>query len=83
MPQGAWHSSALPALLPGVTARLALTFSRRAFPAIVSGLLAVFSIYYVPFLPVPDNYGVYMILGALFMLAVLWEHDAGQPGDGD
>ena len=62
---------ALTALLPVVTARLALTFSRRAFPAIVSGLLSVFSIYYAPFLPVPDNYGVFMILGAFFMLATV------------
>jgi hypothetical protein len=67
----------LAAIVPVVTARLALTFSGRAFPALVSGLLAVFSIYYVPFLPATDNYGIYLVLGALFMLAVGWNRKPG------
>ena len=76
-PSGRLPFIVLAALLPVVTARLALTFSQQPSPAIVSGLLSVFSIYYAPFLPVPDNYGVYMILGALFMLAVLWNRAPG------
>lgn len=67
----------LAAIVPMVTVRLALTFSKRVFPAVISGLLAVFSIYYVPFLPVPDNYGIYLVLGALFMLAVTWNRRLG------
>ncbi len=68
---------ALAAILPVVTARLAVTFSGRILPAFVSGLLAVFSIYYAPFLPVPDNYGIYLVLGAAFMLAVVWDRTLG------
>lgn len=61
---------ALAAASPVATAALAFSFSRRSGPAVLSGLLAVFSVYYVPFLPVPDNYGVYQVLGAIFLLAV-------------
>jgi len=31
-------------------------------------LLAVFSIYYAPFIPVSDNYGIYIVLGGLYFL---------------
>ncbi len=55
-------------LVPVVTAALAYAFSRRRELAVVSGLLAIFSMYYVPFLPVPDNYGIYIVLGGLFFL---------------
>jgi uncharacterized membrane protein len=68
---------ALAATVPAATARLAYSFSGRAFPAVVSGTLAVFSIYYAPFLPVPDNYGTYLVLGALFMLAAAWNRAMG------
>ncbi len=60
----------LAALVPVVTAALAFDFSRRPELASVSGLLAVFSIYYFPFLPVPDNYGPYLVLGGLYFLAL-------------
>lgn len=59
---------ALAGAAPVVTAALAYAISRRRELAIISGLLAVFSAYYVPFMSVPDNYGVYMVLGALFLL---------------
>lgn len=58
----------LAAAVPVITAALAYAFGRRRDLAIVSGLLGAFSIYYLPFLPVPDNYGAYLILGALFFL---------------
>jgi hypothetical protein len=32
----------------------------------------VFSVYYVPFMPVTDNYGPYLVLGALFFLTMGW-----------
>lgn len=63
---------ALAAIVPIVTARLAISIHRRVSTAVLSGLLAVFSIYYAPFLAVTDNYGIYLILGAVFMLAVGW-----------
>jgi hypothetical protein len=61
---------ALAAAAPVFTGRLAYAFSRNRALALVSGLLAVFSIYYVPFMPVPDNYGPYIVLGSLFFLGI-------------
>jgi len=60
----------LAGLIPVVAAALAYSFSKRRELALISGLLAVFSIYYVPFLPVTDNYGPYLILGGLYFLIV-------------
>ncbi len=66
----------LSALVPIAVAALAHRLSQRRDLALVSGLLAVFSIYYAPFMPVPDNYAVYLVLGALYMIAVSW---SGEP----
>ena len=60
----------LASLVPVVTAALAFSFSRRSDLAALSGLLAVFSGYYAPFLPVTDNYAPYMFLGGLFFLVL-------------
>jgi hypothetical protein len=58
------------ACIPPLTARLALDVTGRRDLALTSGLLAVFSIYYIPFMPVTDNYGPFMLLGGLtFLLA--------------
>ena len=62
----------LAALMPVVTATLAYRFTCRSGLAMTSGLLAVFAVYYVPFMPVSDNYGPYLVLGALFFLAMSW-----------
>jgi hypothetical protein len=56
------------ACIPPLTARLALDVTKRHDLAIVSGLLAIFSIYYLPFMPVTDNYGPFMLLGGLVFL---------------
>lgn len=64
----------LSGLVPILTAMLALNFSKRRDLALISGLLAVFSIYYAPFLPVPDNYTPYLILGALYFLTLGWQN---------
>ncbi len=55
-------------LVPVISAALAYVFSKRRDLAIVSGLLAIFSIYYAPFIPVSDNYGIYIVLGGLYFL---------------
>jgi len=34
----------------------------------VSAFLSIFSMYYAPFMPVPDNYALYMLLGGAFLL---------------
>jgi hypothetical protein len=58
----------LSACVPLLTAALAFRVSRQAHLAIVSGLLSVFSLYYAPFMPVPDNYALFMLLGGAFLL---------------
>jgi hypothetical protein len=58
----------LSALVPLVTAALAYSVSRRTLLAMVSGLLSIFSIYYAVFMPVPDNYVLYMLFGGMFLL---------------
>ncbi len=59
------------ALVPPLTAALAYTFSQRRALALTSGLLAVFSVFHLPFMPVTDNYGIFMILGGLYFLLAL------------
>jgi len=58
----------LSACVPLLTATLAFNNSRNRLLAIVSGLLSIFPLYYAPFMPVPDNYAIFMLLGALFLL---------------
>lgn len=58
----------LSACVPLVTAALAYKVSRQTRLALVSGLLSIFSLYYAPFMPVPDNYALFMLLGAAFLL---------------
>ena len=71
--QATYTAGRLPFILlsdcvPLLTAALAFRISRQTWPAIVSGLLAIFSLYYAPFMPVPDNYALFMLLGAAFLL---------------
>jgi len=58
----------LSACVPILTATLAFDVSRQTRLAMVSGLLSIFSLYYAPFMPVPDNYALYMLFGAAFLL---------------
>lgn len=58
----------LSACVPLITAVLAFRVSRQTRLAIVSGLLSIFSMYYAPFMPVPDNYALFMLLGGTFLL---------------
>ena len=58
------------ALIPPVTAALAWSFSNRRDLALTSGLLAVFPAFYLPFLPVTDTFGLYMLFGGLFFLVL-------------
>ena len=45
----------LSACVPLLTASLAFNVSRQTRLAMVSGFLSIFSLYYAPFMPVPDN----------------------------
>lgn len=67
-PSGRLGFIVIAGLVPVGTAALAYNFSKRRELALISGLLAVFSIYYAPFLAVPDNYGPYLLLGGLYFL---------------
>jgi hypothetical protein len=58
----------LSACVPLLTAALAIRVSGQVRLALVSGLLSVFSLYYAPFMPVPDNYALFMLPGAAFLL---------------
>lgn len=57
----------LSACVPLLTATLAFDISRNRLLATVSGLLSIFSLYYAPFMPVPDNYALFMLSGAAFL----------------
>jgi hypothetical protein len=58
----------LSALIPLLTAALAYSVSHQPRLAMISGFLSIFSLYYTPFMPVPDNYALYMLFGGLFLL---------------
>lgn len=58
----------LSACIPLLTASLAYSVSRQTRLAVVSGLLSIFPLYYTPFMPVPDNYALYMAFGCIFLL---------------
>jgi hypothetical protein len=58
----------LSACVPLLTAALAFSLSRKTLLAMVSGLLSVFALYYSPFMPVPDNYAIFMLSGGTFLL---------------
>ena len=60
----------LAALVPPLASLLAHKLTGNRALAFLSGLLAAFPIYYAPFLPVPDNYAIYMVLGALYFLLI-------------
>jgi hypothetical protein len=58
----------LSACVPLLTATLAFKVTGKIFLAMISGLLSIFSLYYAPFMPVPDNYSLFMLLGSGFLL---------------
>ncbi|HTP02401.1 MAG TPA: hypothetical protein VMJ64_13595 [Anaerolineales bacterium] len=64
----------LAGMVPVLTAKLAFDFTRRSDLAMTAGLLGVFTVYYAPFLPVTDNYGPYLVLGACFFLTMGWSN---------
>lgn len=68
-----WFLTRLPffllaAFVPPLTAALAFALHANRSLALTSGLLAVFSGLYLPFLTTTDTFGVYMLLGGLFFL---------------
>jgi hypothetical protein len=60
----------LAGFVPPITAALAYSITQNRNSAILAGLLAVFSGFYLPFLPTTDTFAIYMLLGGLFFLAL-------------
>lgn len=56
------------ALIPPASAALAFSFTKKRSLSLASGFLAVFCGYHAPFLTTTDNFGIFMLLGALFFL---------------
>ena len=67
------------ALIPPLTAALAWSFTSRRDLAFTSGLLAVFPVFYLSFLPVTDTFGLYMLFGGLFFLVLNRKSSALNP----
>lgn len=70
-----WFAARIPfflaaACIPPLTAALAFSITSRRFLALTSGLLAVFSGLYLPFLATTDTFALYMLFGGLFFLLV-------------
>src|ERR1051325_10358824 len=58
----------LSACVPLLTATLAFDITKNQLISLVAGLLSIFSLFYAPFMPVPDNYAIFMLLGGAFLL---------------
>ena len=56
------------ALAPLAVTALAWRITRRRPLALLTGVLAIFSGYYLPFIVTTDNYSLYLLLGALYFL---------------
>ena len=73
--QATYASAKLPfiiiaALVVPVTAALSYTFSKKRDVAIISALLAIFSVYSAPFVGVTDNFSLFMLFGGLYFIFV-------------
>ena len=69
-PVGRFPFILLSACVPLLTASLAFEMTRNKLVAMVAGLLSIFSLFYAPFMPVPDNYAIFMLLGGAFLFFV-------------
>ncbi len=59
------------AVIPPITSYIAWSISSRRDLALTAGLLAVFPAFYLPFLPVTDTFGIYMVLGGAFIMVLI------------
>ncbi len=60
----------LSAFVPPLTARLCLDLGGRRNDAWLAGLLACLPGFYLPYLSITESFGLYMILGVIFLLLV-------------
>lgn len=73
--QATYASARLPfimiaALVVPVTAAFAYSFSQKRNLALISALLAIFSIYHAPFVGVTDNFSLFMLLGGMYFICI-------------
>ncbi|MBE0672782.1 MAG: hypothetical protein IH588_19565 [Anaerolineales bacterium] len=71
--QATYASARLPfiviaALVVPVTAALAYAFSKKRDLALISALLAIFSVYHAPFVGVTDNFSLFMLFGSMYFI---------------
>ncbi len=67
-----WAFLLLAALIPPLTARLSLALLGDPKKAFLAGLLALFPGFYLPYLPDTESFTLYMVVGALFLLAAFF-----------
>ncbi|MCB9110349.1 MAG: hypothetical protein H6634_03790 [Anaerolineales bacterium] len=58
----------LGALVSPLSAALSFRLFQKNALAWVAGILAIFPVFHLPFMPVPDNYGVFMVAGGMIFL---------------
>jgi len=56
------------ALIPPIAAALAYSLAKERKIALLAGIMASFSSFYLPFLPTTDTFGIYMLCGGVFLL---------------
>jgi hypothetical protein len=56
------------ALIPPLAAALAIRLTGQQDLALTAGVLSILPTYFTAFMPVTDNYGLYIVLGAAFFL---------------
>ncbi len=71
--QATYASARLPfiiiaALVVPVTAALSYSFSKKRDVALISAVLAIFSVYSAPFVGVTDNFSLFMLFGGLYFI---------------
>ncbi|NOY99246.1 MAG: hypothetical protein GXP40_08605 [Chloroflexi bacterium] len=69
-----WPFLLLSASVPLITAALTFSLTSRRDLSLCAGLLAAFAGYYAPFLSTTDTFGLYMLLGGAFFLALGMRH---------
>ncbi len=72
----------LAGLLPVLTAQLAHALSGKTSHATLAGLIAVFPIFYLPYLTTTDTFLIYMLLGGAFLWTVGWAFGTTGPPTG-
>lgn len=65
----------LAGVIPWIAARQAYKLTGKQRPALLAGLFACFSGFYLPFQTITETFSPYMVLGGLFILTLDEEHD--------